>query len=107
MKNLKDLADYIKRNKRYNCGLFCSIDGFTVPLNDAFYLADKKEYWFLADSDSVAISTDSILSDAYKYPVIELVVGSEETGCIKSVKGFHTEYGIESFGERNLVILDC
>lgn len=109
MVNLKELSDYIKRNKLYNAILGTTISGkYSMPIVDYGYVSETKEFWFFCSSDenSTPVTAKTAMHCAYKYPNVNIIVACEEANTIKNVTSMHTERGCESFGEPDIVVLD-
>ena len=106
MKNLKDLSEYVKSHKYYNSVLGASIQGYTMPVTDYGYASSSKTFWLFCDTEGLGLPINTFLKAAYKYPTVNLTVACEELSVIQDVKGFHLEYGAESFGEKDTVVLN-
>lgn len=105
MKNLRNLEKFVKDSKLFLQEVYCEIDGYKIPIDDTCYDSKTHTYYLLADSDANPISVKSLLKDCHKYPVLELVVLSEELCTQAPVKYFLDEKGDGNFGEPNRLVL--
>lgn len=105
MKSLRDLTDYIKKNKKFDHILAGEFDGVDIPVTTYAYDSQDKIFYFLCEFDDSPIYASTILKEVYKYPVVSIRIMNEDLRQIKDVKSFHTTYGVESFGEPNMLVM--
>lgn len=105
MKNLKNLADYVKNSKKFLSTVLCDFGGITEEVTNCGYDPKDKIYYLFCNEDDNPIPLKSILADSYKYPIVNIVAASETLLRTKEINSFSTLYGIESFGEGNSLVI--
>jgi len=102
--NLNSLANYIRRNKKYNCWVSAKTDGILFTIEDyAFDNLTKTLYLFCDSSFNHSIKTNDILRLDNIYSTLNLMLVCAEFNKVVDVKGVYTERGWE--GEKDSVVV--
>lgn len=108
MKSLLNIVDYIKKNKKFNAILKAQFSGYPpIPIYD--YGVDPKDhtlYFFTDDSfEKPYVYAQELLKDRYKMSTVDTVIACEELKLVDVVGNIYTEFGNDSFGEPDAIVL--
>lgn len=102
MKTLKDLADFVKENKKFITQVHGAFGNYKIPVSDFGYDSKDHVMYLFCDEDDTPIPVKDLLAASYKYPRIPIVIVNETLAEINNVKSFHTEYDYDD----NYIICD-